>query len=151
MRVCITLVVALVSLLVVNSAVLAAKASTLTDLVQFGPRFVENRQRDSFRFLRTRQDDGLDNEERGVKEMGNYVVKIFSKEKRLLDLFTKARNENNFPKMSKKGGPDLLKDALKYLRKKGVADSKLIGLDDIAERFSTEWYRVHGNLYGNRG
>ncbi|ETL95290.1 hypothetical protein L917_06884, partial [Phytophthora nicotianae] len=85
MRVCITLVVALVSLLVVNSAVLAAKASTPTDLVQFGPRFVENRQRDSFRFLRTRQDDGLDNEERGVKEMGNYVVKIFSKEKRLLD------------------------------------------------------------------
>ncbi|KAF1789450.1 hypothetical protein GQ600_1900 [Phytophthora cactorum] len=64
MRVFIALVVALVSLLATNSAVLAATASNPNDLVPLtSPELIENRQRDSVRFLRKQENAELDNEE----------------------------------------------------------------------------------------
>ncbi|KAG3081524.1 hypothetical protein PI124_g21089 [Phytophthora idaei] len=80
MRVCIALVVALVSLLATNSAVLAATASNPNDLVPLtSPELIENRQRESVRFLRKQENAELDSEERGITDIWNYLTRLVSK------------------------------------------------------------------------
>ncbi|KAG2783509.1 hypothetical protein PC129_g17447 [Phytophthora cactorum] len=145
MRVFIALVVALVSLLATNSAVLAATASNPNDLVPLtSPELIENRQRDSVRFLRKQENAELDNEERGITDIGNYLTRLVSKsakQKHYLNLF-----EQSYDVVAKKGGPNRLKKALEKLRNSGVSEDKLKGLDDAAENYSKEWYRALVNL-----
>nr|AQM73603.1 secreted RxLR effector peptide protein [Phytophthora infestans]ASK51780.1 secreted RxLR effector peptide protein [Phytophthora infestans] len=148
MRVYAAFVVALVSLLATNSAVLAV--TTPTKLAKLtAPEFTDNENRQR-RLLRKQEGAELGDEERtSIQNLGNSMMRVFSKEatrKYYLDLFKRADFTENLPKLAKKGGPNRLNDALKKLRKAGISEEKLAELKGAAAKYADDWYRINGKL-----
>lgn len=149
MRVLATFVMAMVLLLAASSAVLTATTpDKLAKLMSTD--LIENRQRDGVRFLRNQEGAELDDEERiSIKNIGNFLKRIFSKEarkKHYLKKFKQADIESNLPNLAKKGGPNRLNDALQKLKKTGISEEQLKELESAAEVYSKEWFRKFGKL-----
>ncbi|GMG17803.1 unnamed protein product [Phytophthora fragariaefolia] len=144
MRVCVTLVVALVTFVASNGLVLAATNASPVQVAAQQPIKVLRPENNNARNLRERiadDGDGLSSEERGVLDTARKTLSRFTKKGKALELLSTSDKEL----LKKNVAPVTLQRAFSRLKRSGATDEQIAKFVTKADDYDDYIYR-HGNL-----